>query len=58
MWTVVLMICLLLLYAYGMTRGTAWLNQCSDDDFRLFIWEAEPHWAAEALETYLLTGSW
>lgn len=49
MWTVLLVVCLLLLYAYGMTRGTAWLDRCSDEDFRLLIWEAEPHRTADAV---------
>ena len=49
MWTVLLVVFLLLLYAYGMSRGTAWLDRCSDEDFRLFIWEAEPHRPAEAV---------
>ncbi|MFQ5882936.1 MAG: hypothetical protein ACE5I9_10775 [Candidatus Methylomirabilales bacterium] len=51
MGTVLLIVCLLLLYAYGMTRGTAWLDRCSDEDFRLFIWEAEPHRTADAVCT-------
>lgn len=51
MWTVLLVVSLLLLYAYGMARGTAWLDRCSDEDFRLFIWEAEPHRTADALCT-------
>lgn len=51
MWTVLLVICLLLLFAYGMTRGTAWLDRCSDTDFQLLIWEAEPHRTADALGT-------
>ena len=53
MWTVLLVVALLVLYAYGMTRGTAWLDQCSDEDFRLFIWESEPHQTADAVGTLI-----
>ncbi len=54
MWWIALVIVVLLgLYAYGMARGTAWLDRCSDDEFRLFIWEAEPHRAAEAVSASL-----
>lgn len=51
MWwvTLVVVVGVLVVYAYGMARGTAWLDQCSDDDFRLLIWEAEPHRAADAV---------
>jgi hypothetical protein len=53
MWIALLVVVLLVLYAYGMAKGTAWLDRCSDDDFRLFIWESEPHRTAEAVEEAL-----
>lgn len=53
MWIALFVAALLVCYAYGMARGTAWLDRCSDNDFRLLIWEAEPHRAAEALKTWL-----
>jgi hypothetical protein len=53
MWTVLLVVVVVLLYAYGMVRGTAWLDHCSDEDFRLFIWESEPHRTAEAVDEAL-----
>lgn len=53
MWIALLVIGVVVLYAYGMARGTAWLDRCSDDDFRLIIWEAEPHRAAEAVSASL-----
>lgn len=53
MWITLLVMALLIVYAYGMARATAWLDRCSDDDFRLLIWEAEPHRAAEAVEASL-----
>lgn len=53
MWIALVVIALLILYAYGMARGTAWLDRCSDDDFRLIIWEAEPHRTAEAVGALL-----
>ncbi|MFQ5881189.1 MAG: hypothetical protein ACE5I9_01770 [Candidatus Methylomirabilales bacterium] len=53
MWSVLLVAVLLLVYAYGMARGSAWLDRCSDDEFRLLIWEAEPHRTAEAVGEHL-----
>ncbi|MGH7424775.1 MAG: hypothetical protein ACREJP_01225, partial [Candidatus Methylomirabilales bacterium] len=40
---------LLLVFACSMARGAAWLDRCSDEEFRLLIWEAEPHRAGDAL---------
>ncbi len=53
MWTALLVVVLVVLYAYGMARGTAWLDRCSDDEFRLIIWESEPHRTAEAVDEAL-----
>lgn len=53
MWSLLLVAALLVCYAWGMARGTAWLDCCSDDDFRLFIWEAEPHRAGDAIATWM-----
>lgn len=53
MWSVLLVTVLVLLFAYGMVRGTAWLDRCSEDDFRLIIWEAEPHRMADAVDAAL-----
>lgn len=53
MWIALVGIALCILYAYGMARGTAWLDRSSDDDFRLIIWEAEPHRTAEAVSASL-----
>lgn len=49
MWPVLVMAVLALVFAYAMALGTAWLDQCSDEDFHLLIWEAEPHRTAEAV---------
>jgi hypothetical protein len=53
MWIALVVLALLVLYAYGMARGTAWLDRCSDDEFRLLIWEAEPHRTADAVDEAL-----
>ncbi|MFQ5847694.1 MAG: hypothetical protein ACE5IQ_08535 [Candidatus Methylomirabilales bacterium] len=53
MWPAFLVTALLLLFAYGMARGTAWLDRCSDDEFRLLIWEAEPQRAADAVSRWV-----
>lgn len=49
MWYGLVIAVLVLLFAYSMARGTAWLDRCSDEEFHLLIWEAEPHRAGDAL---------